>query len=74
MDVYAFNRNGLINEVLQVINTNTNTLNNVIGRLDKEKMAIIHVSIGVNNKEHLDNIISKLKNIPNVYEIKRTVA
>ena len=74
LDVYAFNRNGLINEVLQVINSNTNTLNNVIGRLDKEKMAIIHVSIGVNNKEHLDSIISKLKNIPNVYEIKRTVA
>ncbi len=74
LDIYAFNRNGLINEVLQVINSNTNTLNNVIGRLDKEKMAIVHVSIGVNNKEHLDNIISKLKNIQNVYEIKRTVA
>ncbi|WP_125763219.1 RelA/SpoT family protein [Companilactobacillus hulinensis] len=73
LDIYAFNRNGLLNEVLQVINSNTNSLINVNGRLDKEKMAIIHVSVGVNNKEHLDQIISKLKNVPDVYEIKRTV-
>ncbi|APX72770.1 bifunctional (p)ppGpp synthetase/guanosine-3',5'-bis(diphosphate) 3'-pyrophosphohydrolase [Companilactobacillus allii] len=73
LDIYAFNRNGLLNELLQVINSNTNSLINVNGRLDKEKMAIIHVSVGVNNKEHLDQIISKLKNVPDVYEIKRTV-
>ncbi|KRK80455.1 RelA/SpoT family protein [Companilactobacillus nodensis] len=73
LDIYAFNRNGLLNELLQVINSNTNSLINVNGRLDKEKMAVIHVSVGVNNKEHLDQIISKLKNVPDVYEIKRTV-
>ncbi|WP_334328633.1 RelA/SpoT family protein [Companilactobacillus sp. HBUAS59699] len=73
LDIYAFNRNGLLNELLQVINSNTNSLINVNGRLDKEKMAVVHVSVGVNNKEHLDQIISKLKNVPDVYEIKRTV-
>ncbi|MFD1418098.1 RelA/SpoT family protein [Companilactobacillus keshanensis] len=73
LDIYAFNRNGLLNEVLQVINSTTNSLNNVNGRLDREKMAVIHVSVGVNNKEHLDKIISKLNNIPDVYEIKRTI-
>jgi Guanosine polyphosphate pyrophosphohydrolases/synthetases len=62
-----------LNEVLQVINSTTNSLNNVNGRLDKEKMAVIHVSVGVNNKEHLDKLVAKLNNIPDIFEIKRTI-
>ncbi|KRL68484.1 RelA/SpoT family protein [Companilactobacillus versmoldensis] len=73
LDIYGFNRNGLLNDVLQVINSTTNSLNNVNGRLDKDKMAIIHVSVGVNNKAHLDKIISRLNSVPDVYQVKRTI-
>ncbi|WP_129044988.1 RelA/SpoT family protein [Companilactobacillus metriopterae] len=73
LDIYAFNRNGLLNDILQVINSTTNTLNNINGRLDTNKTAVVHVVVGVNNKDHLDTLISKIKIIPDVYEIKRTV-
>lgn len=71
LEIYGYNRNGLLNDVLQVLNTQTKNLNNINGRVDHNKMADIHVTVGVSNAAHLDRMISSIKNIPDVYEVKR---
>ena len=71
LEIFGYNRNGLLNEVLQLLNGKSKNLNNVNGRVDHNKMAHIYVSVGVRNQTHLESIIDGLKNIPDVYEVKR---
>ncbi|MFD1465757.1 RelA/SpoT family protein [Lapidilactobacillus mulanensis] len=71
LEIFGYNRNGLLNDVLQTLNAQSKHLNNVNGRVDHNKMANIYVSVGVANNQHLERIIESLKNIPDVYEVKR---
>ena len=72
LEIYGFNRNGLLNKVLQVLNAQTKNLNNINGRVDHDKMADIHVTVGISNLALLDRMIEAIKNIPDVYEVKRS--
>lgn len=71
LQVQGYDRSGLLNEVLQVINSQTGSLNNVNGRIDNNKMAIIRVTIGIQNLAELEKIVDKVKSIPDVYSVKR---
>ena len=71
LEVYGYNRGGLLNDVLQVLNAHSKQLNNVMGRIDHDKMADIHVTVGIRNIDHLERIMEAVKNIPDVYEVKR---
>ncbi|MGR3741736.1 RelA/SpoT family protein [Companilactobacillus sp. DQM5] len=71
IEVFGYNRNGLLNDVLQILNSQTNTLNNISGKIDSNKTAHISVSVGVRSAEHLNNILDKLRSIQDVYEVKR---
>ncbi|GKQ42646.1 GTP pyrophosphokinase [Companilactobacillus sp. RD055328] len=71
IEVYGYNRNGLLNDVLQVINSLTNTLNNISGKIDSNKAAHISVSVGVQSLEHLNNILDRIRSVQDVYEVKR---
>lgn len=71
LEVYGFDRSGLLNEILEVINSMTTRLSNVNGRVDNNQMATIRLSIGIHNTEELERIIDKLNQIPDVYSIRR---
>lgn len=71
LEIYGYNRNGLLNEVLQTLNAQTKSLNNINGHVDHNKMADIHVTVGVNNAQHLERLLDSIKNIPDIYEVKR---
>lgn len=71
LEIYGYNRSGLLNEVLQALNAQTKSLNNVVGRVDHDKMADIHVTVGIRNLAHLDRLMDSVKNIPDIYEVKR---
>ncbi|MDR1013054.1 MAG: bifunctional (p)ppGpp synthetase/guanosine-3',5'-bis(diphosphate) 3'-pyrophosphohydrolase [Lactobacillales bacterium] len=72
LDIYGFNRTNLLNDVLQVISSNTK--NNIVGvnaRPTKNKMTTIHVTVGVQNADHLKQLVEKIKSIPDVHSVKR---
>jgi len=71
--VEGYNRNGLLNEVLNVINT-TKSLNSVNGKVDANKIATISVNIGILNTQQLDFIVDKIKQIPDVYSVRRVIS
>lgn len=73
IEVQGYNRNGLLNDVLRSINNNTRFLNSVNGKLDHNRLAIISASVGVRNAEHLQIIMDALKNIHDVYVVKRVI-
>ena len=72
--VEGYNRNGLLNEVLNVINSTTKSLNSVNGKVDANKMATISVNIGIMNTQQLDFIVDKIKQIPDVYSVRRVIS
>lgn len=74
LEVFGFNRNGLLNDILQVVNKQTSSLSGINGRVDNDKMAHISISVGVRNLIHLNGIIQRINNVPDVYDVKRVIS
>ncbi|MFC4388389.1 RelA/SpoT family protein [Gracilibacillus marinus] len=73
LEISGYDRRGLLNEVLQVINETKTNIIAVNGKSDRNKLAIIHVTILIHNTGHLRRIVDRLKNIPDVYTVERTI-
>ena len=73
IEVQGYNRNGMLNDVLRSINNSTKYLNSVNGKVDHNKMVTISLTIGVRNLQQLQLIMDALKNIRDVYVVKRVI-
>ncbi|WLV26033.1 bifunctional (p)ppGpp synthetase/guanosine-3',5'-bis(diphosphate) 3'-pyrophosphohydrolase [Aciduricibacillus chroicocephali] len=73
LEITGFNRRGLLNEVLQVVNEMKTTMTQINGRTDRNKMAVFHITVLINDTEHLRKIVDHLKQIKDVYTVRRTV-
>lgn len=73
IEVQGYNRNGMLNDVLRSINNSTRFLNSVNGKVDHNKMVTISLTIGVRNLQQLELIMNGLKNIRDVYVVKRVI-
>ncbi|WP_413521578.1 RelA/SpoT family protein [Brochothrix thermosphacta] len=71
LEVYAFNRDGLLNDVIQTLNSTQININGVNARLDKREMAALVVNVMIRNKEEMQRVIDKLKQIYDVYTVRR---
>ena len=69
--VAATNRNKLLNDVIRTVNNTTKSLNFVNGRIDHNNNVNISLSVGVRNLEQLEHIMDSIKNVKDVYEVKR---
>ena len=63
----------MLNDVLHSINNNTRFLTSVNGKVDNNRLATISASVGVRNLAQLRIIMDALKNIPDVYVVKRVI-
>lgn len=73
IEVQGYNRNGMLNDVLHTINNNTRFLTSVNGKVDHNRLATISASVGVRNRAQLEIIMDALKNVPDVYVVKRVI-
>jgi len=71
IEVQGYNRNGLLNDVLRSINNSTKYLTSINGKVDHNKMATISISLGTRNLVELQRIMDTIKNIADVYVVKR---
>ncbi|KZL42654.1 RelA/SpoT family protein [Secundilactobacillus collinoides] len=71
LEVQGYNRNGLLNEVLRIVNNTTKQVNLVNGKVDHNKMVIISISLGIRNVAQLQRLIDNIKNVQDVYVVKR---
>ncbi|MDR2465297.1 MAG: GTP pyrophosphokinase, partial [Streptococcaceae bacterium] len=72
LDVFGFNRSGLLNDILQVVSNSTKNLVSVDAKPTRDKMATIHIAVGIKDVNHLTVLVDKIKSIPDVYNVKRT--
>lgn len=73
IEVQGYYRNGMLNDVLRSVNNSTKYLNSVNGKVDHNKMVTISLTIGVRNLQQLQLIMDALKNIRDVYVVKRVI-
>lgn len=71
IEIRGYNRNGMLNDVLRMINNTTKFLSSVTGKVDHNKMVVISATVGVRNLDVLNHIMDNIKNVPDVYEVLR---
>ncbi|MBP3951397.1 RelA/SpoT family protein [Bacillus suaedae] len=74
IEITAYDRNGLLNEVLQAVTESRTVINAVSGRSDnRQKMATIHLTISIQNIDHLHKVVEKIKHLQDIYSVRRVM-
>jgi GTP pyrophosphokinase len=71
IEIMGHDRRGLLNEVLQVVSESKTIISAVSGRSDKSKLAHIHMTILIRNKDHLGSVVEKIKRVKDIYSVQR---
>jgi GTP diphosphokinase / guanosine-3',5'-bis(diphosphate) 3'-diphosphatase len=71
IEISGYDRRGLLNEVLQAVNETKTNISAVSGRSDRNKMATIIMSIAIHNVSHLQKVVERIKQIPDIYSVRR---
>ncbi|MCI3923664.1 bifunctional (p)ppGpp synthetase/guanosine-3',5'-bis(diphosphate) 3'-pyrophosphohydrolase [Paenibacillus sp. TRM 82003] len=71
IEITGHDRRGLLNEVLQAVSESKTNMSAVSGRSDKNKVAMIHMTILIRNTEHLQSVVEKIKRVRDVYSVHR---
>ena len=71
IEILANDRNGLLKDVIKQVENTKIKLTGMNTRTTKEGIAIIDVSLEVENKEILNKVLSAFRNIESVYDVSR---
>ncbi|QHE53101.1 bifunctional (p)ppGpp synthetase/guanosine-3',5'-bis(diphosphate) 3'-pyrophosphohydrolase [Pontibacillus sp. HMF3514] len=71
IEISGYDRRGLLNEVLHAVNETKTNITAVTGKSDKNKMATINMTIMIHNVSHLRKVVDRIKQIPDVYTVRR---
>ncbi|MDF0726805.1 bifunctional (p)ppGpp synthetase/guanosine-3',5'-bis(diphosphate) 3'-pyrophosphohydrolase [Cytobacillus sp. S13-E01] len=71
IEISGFDRRGLLNEVLQAVNETKTNINAVSGKSDRNKMATINMTISIHNVSHLQKVVERIKQIRDIYSVRR---
>ncbi|MGG0716357.1 bifunctional (p)ppGpp synthetase/guanosine-3',5'-bis(diphosphate) 3'-pyrophosphohydrolase [Robertmurraya massiliosenegalensis] len=71
IEITGYDRRGLLNEVLQAVSETKTNISAVTGRSDRNKMATISMTIMIVNVSHLQKVVDRIKQIPDIYAVRR---
>jgi guanosine-3',5'-bis(diphosphate) 3'-pyrophosphohydrolase len=74
IEISGYDRRGLLNEVLQVVNETKTNITAVSGRSDRNKMATINMTMSIHNVSHLKKVVERIKQIPDIYAVRRMMS
>src|SRR5699024_4148314 len=73
IEISGYDRNGLLNEVLKVVNETQTQIASVISRADTNKIDHNHLTFLIKNTDHLRHVVEKIKQVKDIYAVTRTV-
>ncbi|RVU70217.1 MULTISPECIES: bifunctional (p)ppGpp synthetase/guanosine-3',5'-bis(diphosphate) 3'-pyrophosphohydrolase [Lactobacillus] len=72
IEVFGYNRGNLLSDIINKLNSLTKNINNISGKVNDENIAHVYVTVAVKNAKQLESILSGLRDVPDVYETKRS--
>ncbi|MBG9983211.1 bifunctional (p)ppGpp synthetase/guanosine-3',5'-bis(diphosphate) 3'-pyrophosphohydrolase [Aerococcaceae bacterium DSM 111020] len=69
--VTAFDRKGIVNDCLHLVDHTINQLKSVNARPIGNDEAVVELKVGIEDTVQLNELMNKLKQIPDVYEVER---
>ena len=73
IEITAFNREGLLTEVMMVVSEMKISIVAVSGRPDKDGLAKINMTIKITNISHLNRIVDRIKQVQDIYSVERVI-
>lgn len=73
IEITGFDRQGLLNEVLLAVGDTKTNIASVYGRSDRQKTFNIHMVIMIHNITHLQRVVNRIKQIPDVINVRRVL-
>lgn len=71
IEVYGYDRSALLNDILQAVSSQNHRIINVEAHSNKEKAATIRITVSIKNLSHLQSIVDKIKQVPDIYSVHR---
>ncbi|WP_025028393.1 RelA/SpoT family protein [Caldalkalibacillus mannanilyticus] len=71
IEITGMDRRGLLNEVLQAVNETKTNIVAVSGRSDKNRLALISMTISIQNIDHLHKVVERIKRIRDIFSVQR---
>lgn len=71
IEIFGYNRAQLLSDVINRLNALTPNIDNLSGKVNDDNIAHIYATVAVNNSSQLASILTKLRDIPDVYETRR---
>ncbi len=71
IEIFANDRNGVLADTIKVINDTKTRLIAVNAKTNKERIAVIEMTVEVSNLDDLNKTIKALRKVDSVYEVKR---
>ncbi len=72
IEIFGYNRSSLLSDVINKLNSLTKNIKNISGKVNEENIAHIYVTITVKDSQQLNEALSRLRDIPDVYSTKRS--
>jgi len=73
IEITGHDRGGLLNEVISTVSDSKTNIIAVTGKVDKNKLAKINMTIAITNISHLQKVVERVKRIRDVYSIRRVL-
>ncbi|MEL3961810.1 bifunctional (p)ppGpp synthetase/guanosine-3',5'-bis(diphosphate) 3'-pyrophosphohydrolase [Lysinibacillus endophyticus] len=73
IEVSAFDRPGILNDVMHAVTEAKTNILAVTGRADHDKIATIHLTISISNITGLHKVVERIKQLPDIYSVQRVI-
>jgi len=73
IQVWAYDRQGLLSEIINLLGDIKTNIDAVNARATKNGIAVVDLVLEISNKQHLENVMQKILKIKGIYEVKRVM-
>ncbi|MCM3388051.1 RelA/SpoT family protein [Ureibacillus chungkukjangi] len=73
IEISAFDRPGILNDVMHAVSEAKTNILAVTGRADHDKIATIHLTISISNISGLHKVVERIKQLPDIYSVQRVI-
>jgi guanosine-3',5'-bis(diphosphate) 3'-pyrophosphohydrolase len=69
----AYDRPGILSEIINLIGDMKTNIDAVNARATKNGIAVVDLILEINDKQHLENVMQKIKKISGIYDVRRVM-